>query len=263
MVSQDSTPNPPLAVVGVLQARSSSRRLPGKVLQPINGRPMIEHQIARIRRSQLIEELVVATSTDPSDDGLAQLCASLNVPVIRGPLDDVLGRFHLVMQKYPSSHVVRLTADCPLTSPTIIDEVIRLHLTSKADYTSNCHPPTYPDGLDVEVVRSEALEWAHENAKPGPEREHVTLAVAHAKDRFQLKNLAYVNDLAEHRWTVDVPEDLDFVRDVYALLEPLTPDFDMADVLDAIDAGLLIKHSDSATARNESLTKQLKDNSHE
>lgn len=244
-------------VLAVLQARMSSTRLPGKVLQPIEGQPMLARQIERIRRSAMIDELVVATSTDESDDPLAALCEGIGVPVARGSLHDVLDRFHAALEAFPAEHVVRLTADCPLTSPRVIDEVIRLHLTEGADYTSNCHPPTFPDGLDVEVLTEAALRWAHDSAGSVPEREHVTLAIYNRPESFRLANLEMSPDLSALRWTVDLPADLEFARSVYAALVEQDPSFELEDILAAIHAGLIPSHTDKVMERNESLIRQL------
>lgn len=244
-------------VLAVLQARCSSTRLPGKVLELINGRPMIEQQISRIRRAQLIHQLVVATSTDPSDDELVDVCSSLGVPVVRGPLDDVLTRFHMALQEHPANHVVRLTADCPLTSPRVIDEIITRHLESGSDYTSNCMHPTYPDGLDAEIMTASTLEWAVENAKPGPQREHVTLSIYSNPEIFTLTDVTNERDLSHLRWTVDLPEDLEFVRNVYAVLEPLKPNFESEDVLDLVESGRVTSRTDESAQRNSSLKRQL------
>jgi spore coat polysaccharide biosynthesis protein SpsF len=244
-------------VLAVLQARTSSTRFPGKILAEIDGIPMIQHQISRIKRATRIDELVVATSTDPSDDALVALCSDLGVAVVRGSLSDVLGRFMLAASEFPSEYVVRLTADCPLTSPKVLDSVIEMHIEYQSDYTSNCHPPTFPDGLDVEVMTYEALSWAQQNATTSPEREHVTLAIASRPERFTLANLTMQPDCSSFRWTVDLPEDLDFVRSVYAHLYPNKPDFDFQDVFELIETMQVSSHTDKVMLRNESLTRQL------
>lgn len=220
-----------MTVIGILQARMTSTRLPGKVLQPIVGTPMIGLQVERLRRSTLLDGLVVATSTDPSDDDLAAYLSTLDVPVVRGPLDDVLARFAAVIEEYRPDTVVRLTADCPLTSPAVVDRVIAEFLRSDVDYVSNTLRPTYPDGLDVEVVSASALEWAVAHLTDPPEREHVTLGIYRRPDRFRVANVEGPEDLSGLRWTVDTPEDLAFVRAVYERLYAGAPDFEIADVL--------------------------------
>src|SRR5215469_17954868 len=153
-------------ILSILQARMSSSRLPGKVLKPILGQPMILHQVARIRSAKRIGRLVVATSTDPSDDWLFQVCLDHGVECRRGSLEDVLDRFFRVALHYAPAHVVRLTADCPLADPEVLDATIEFHLENGFDYTSNAlDNPTFPHGLDAEVVRMESLERAWREAK--------------------------------------------------------------------------------------------------
>lgn len=153
-------------ILGILQARTSSRRLPGKVLKPILGRPMLERQIERLRRAQRMDKLVIATSTDASDDPIAALCQSLSVDCFRGPLDDVLDRFYQAARRYAPRAVVRLTGDCPLADPQVIDELIETHSRESYDYTANILPPRQiPDGLDVEVIAMSCLETAWREAR--------------------------------------------------------------------------------------------------
>ena len=138
-----------MTILAILQARMTSTRLPNKVLAPILGQPMLARQIERLRRATTLDKLVVATSDDASDDPLAAMCEDISVPFYRGSLNDVLGRFKGVCEAFGSvNHIVRLTGDCPLADPAVIDAVVRHHLASGADYTSNALQPTWPDGLD-------------------------------------------------------------------------------------------------------------------
>ena len=213
--------------LAILQARMTSSRLPGKVMAPVLGEPMIGRQIERLRRARRIDRLIVATSTDASDDALAAYCQGLDIEVFRGALDDVLGRFSAALHSHPkATAVVRLTADCPLTDPEIVDKVILHHQDSRADYTSNTlGERTYPHGLDVEVIRAKSLLEAADRAEDPYEREHVTPYIYRRPERFRLAGVARHKPLAELRWTVDLPEDLAFVRDVYAKLYPFDPEF--------------------------------------
>jgi spore coat polysaccharide biosynthesis protein SpsF len=220
-------------IIGVLQARYSSRRLRGKVLAPVVGQPMILRQVERLQRCQRIDHLVVATSTDPSDDCVAQACAQAGLDCFRGSLDDVLDRMlHATAQ---ATHVVRLTADCPLADPEIIDQVIDKHIEDNNDYTSNTLERTFPDGLDVEVVRRTCLEVAAREATLPGEREHVTRYLYNNPDRFRLGCITSDVDRGMLRWTVDEPADLEFVRSVYGALYPVNPGFTTQDVLDLLD----------------------------
>jgi spore coat polysaccharide biosynthesis protein SpsF len=206
----------------------SSSRLPGKVMAPLLGEPMIGRQVERLRRARLIDKLVVATSTDPSDDPLAAYCESLGLSVFRGDLNDVLGRYRGALAEDPDAKaVVRLTADCPLADPALVDHVIEHHHAAGADYTSNTlGTRTYPHGLDTEVIRPDALIEAAERASDPYEREHVTPYIYRRPGTYRLAGVSRQESLAELRWTVDFPEDMAFVRDVYARLYPFDPEFD-------------------------------------
>lgn len=214
-------------ILAILQARMSSSRLPGKVLEPVLGEPMIARQVERLRRSSRIDRLLVATSTDRSDDPLAEACAARGIAVYRGDLGDVLGRFAGALAANPdASSVVRLTADCPLTDWTLIDALIARFEEVGADAATLSYPErTYPHGLDCEVVRREALLRAHREATDPYEREHVTPFIYRRPDEHRLAGLSREPSLAHLRWTVDYPGDLAFVRDVYAQLYPANPAF--------------------------------------
>lgn len=219
------------ATLAVLQARMSSTRLPGKVLKPLAGAPMILRQIERVRRARRIDRLVVATSDQPSDDPLAAVLAEAGVEVFRGPLDDVLARFLGALDAWPAEHVVRLTADCPLADPGVIDATIARHLQAGADYTYNrLDPAGVPQGLDVEVITAAALRRVAREATAPDEREHVTWRVRQRPQDFKVAALVAAVDERGLGWTVDRPEDFAFVGAVYAALYPADPAFGAADV---------------------------------
>jgi spore coat polysaccharide biosynthesis protein SpsF len=219
-------------ILGVLQARTSSTRLPGKVMRPLLGRPMILRQLERVQRAKTPDRLVVATSTDPSDDTLAAMLEAQGVAVHRGPLEDVLARFLGAIEAHsPAEHVVRLTADCPLADPEVLDACVRLHLEGGYDYTANDHPSTFPRGLDVEVCRTQALLTAGREAVDPAEREHVTLHLYRHPERYRLGCLKRSPDLSRLRWTVDTPADFAFVERVYERLYPSNPAFTTEDIL--------------------------------
>jgi len=238
--------------LGILQARMTSSRLPGKVLEPIEGMPMIGRQIERLRRSDLLDGLVVATSVDPSDDRLVAYVESLGIPVVRGSLDDVLGRFIGVLDEFSPEVVVRLTADCPLVSSSVVDRVISA-FGPDVDYVSNTLEPTWPDGVDVEVVRASALRWVAEHSDDPHEHEHVTLGVYRRPDRFRCANVAGDVDLSSLRWTVDNAEDLAFVRSIYAKLLPVNDHFDVHDVLELLESQPSLSRKSADSARNAAL----------
>ncbi|MGR4865673.1 cytidylyltransferase domain-containing protein [Caulobacter sp. LARHSG274] len=216
----------------ILQARMSSSRLPGKVLADLAGAPMILRQIERLSRARRLGRIVVATSDQASDDVLAARLDKAGVPVFRGSLDDVLARFIGAMDAFGATGtVVRLTADCPLADPVVIDETVALHLASDADYTSNTPARrSYPKGLDVEVFRAEALRAAARETADPYDREHVTPFLYRRPERFKVAGLEQAADEGEVRWTVDRPDDLDFVRAVYAGLYGADPAFTSDDV---------------------------------
>jgi len=216
-------------ILGVLQARASSTRLPGKVLKPILGKGLLARQIERLQRSETIDRLVLATSTNRADDAVTAI--AVGTKIYRGSLEDVLDRVFRAAAQFKPSHVVRLTGDCPLADWRVMDRVVRFAVDGGFDYASNTLKPTWPDGLDVEVVRFEALETAWNEASDPAEREHVTPFLYRRPDRFKLGNLENDTDLSHHRWTLDTPADFEFVRQVYDALYPLDPDFDTDDVL--------------------------------
>lgn len=222
-------------ILAILQARMTSSRLPGKVLKPIMDRPMIGRHIDRLRLSRRIDQLVLATSEEQTDDPIAAFGTSESVRVHRGSLNDVLGRFHSAMAAFSGvDHVVRLTADCPLADPQVIDDCIAMHQEKGGDYTSNILERTYPDGLDVEVMRRDVLETAFRDAKDQFEREHVTPYIYRHPERFSIVHMTQSPDLGLLRWTVDNARDLDMVRAVYAELLPVNPRFGQQDVLDLL-----------------------------
>lgn len=247
-----------MTVLAILQARTSSSRLPGKVLAPVLGAPMLARQIERLHRSTTLDQLIVATSDSTSDDPLAALCDGLAVPCFRGSLNDVLARFHSAYVAHgPAEHVVRLTGDCPLADPQIVDLVVRSHLASGADYTTNAIHATWPDGLDVEVMRSKMLERAHAEARLPSEREHVTPYIHKHPEWFRVEHVRGPVDLSSLRWTVDEPADLAFVSEVYARLYPLNPAFDTATILSLLERHPELALLNGQIVRNEGYVASL------
>lgn len=218
--------------LAILQARMSSTRLPGKVLADVAGAPMILRQIERLRRAERLSRLIVATSTRPDDDPLAEVLAQAGVQVVRGDLDDVLSRFIVALDAAGDQDAaVRLTADCPLVDPAVVDATIDLFTRSGADYASNTGDQrTFPKGLDIEVFRTDVLRLAHAETRDPYDREHVTPFIYRQPERFKLVTLTQDRREGEVRWTVDRPDDLAFVRTVYEALYPARPDFDSDDI---------------------------------
>lgn len=244
-------------ILAILQARMSSSRLPGKVLKPLLGAPMIVRQLERVRRCTRIDRIVVATSIDATDDPLAQVCMDVGVNLFRGSLEDVLDRFHGAALQYPSQTIVRLTADCPLADPHLIDQVIEFFLRGDFDYATNALQPTYPDGLDVEVFRTSCLEQAWQEAALPSEREHVTPFIHRRPERYRIGHFAGDRDLSALRWTVDEPLDFEFVSQVYAALYSSKPDFGTNDVLHLLEQRPNLKTLNIRHERNEGMRKSL------
>lgn len=247
-----------MKVTAILQARMSSSRLPRKVLLPVLGKPMLARQIERTLLVKKIDTLIVATSDESSDDSIEELCNSLDVACYRGSLEDVLDRFYQAAKKHPADHIVRMTGDCPVIDPDVVDEVIQLHIDSNSDYTSNVSPPSFPDGLDVEVMRFETLEHAWENAKKPSEREHVTPFIREHKN---LKQANFKNDydLSDYRWTVDEKEDYDLICVFYESLYVDNPKFNYHDILNYLEKNPDIIVPNTHFERNQGYKKSLEE----
>lgn len=206
------------STLAVVQARMGSSRLPGKVLTDLGGQPVLGLMLERLARAH-VDHLVVATSDLPGDDPVAAFAESVGVSVVRGSEADVLGRFLVALDRFPADDVVRLTADCPLIDPVVVDAAIGLHRRTGADYTSNTLERTFPDGLDVEVVRADALRVAGAEAEIADEREHVTPFVYHRPGRFTLAALETGEHLGHERWTLDTADDLERLRAIVVGLD--------------------------------------------
>lgn len=248
-----------MKVLTLLQARTGSTRLPGKVLRPLLGRPMILRQIERLQRASLIGTLCLVTSTDSSDDELAECVSQAGVAVFRGSLNDVLDRFYQASRQYDADIVVRLTGDCPLADPAIIDAAIRRFMDTDVDYLSNCLPPTYPDGLDVEVFRQSALEDAWLHADLPSQREHVTPYINGQPGRFCLGALCNEQDLSALRLTVDEPADFALVERIYDALYPAKPDFALSDILEVLERQPAWVELNAGAVRNAGYLKSLRE----
>lgn len=222
-------------IVAVIQARMGSHRLPGKVLADIGGQTMLLHQLGRVAHAKRIDAIVVATSVLEEDDAVANVASQAGIQVYRGSINDVLGRVQGAGKMANAQHIVRLTADCPMSDPQIIDEVVALHMNHSNDLTANVVERTYPDGLDVEVCAMSALAHAAKHATSDADREHVTTYMYRARKNFQIGSVRYERDLSKLRWTVDFPEDLAFARDVFAEFPQREDRFSMHDVLELLE----------------------------
>lgn len=217
-------------ILAIVQARMSSSRLPGKVMRPVLGKPLIGHLLERLQRSRQVDRIIVATSTQTADDVLCDFVRGEGFEVFRGPQDDVLARYYQAACRYSPDAIVRITADCPLVDPKIVDEVIDCYLKNNFDYASNIMPRTYPDGMDVEVFSFNALERAFKEAKLPAQREHVTPFIRES-GAFRVGALVGALDLSQERWTVDHPEDFVLVKNIIEHFCGRKDYFDMEDIV--------------------------------
>ena len=241
-----------LRVVAIIQGRMSSSRLPGKILADIAGQPMLARVFARTSRAATVFETLFATTTDTSDDPIAEYCYWSGIPVRRGNLYDVLDRYYQSAKEAKADVVVRITADCPVIDPTLIDDVVRTLIDDEFDFVCNRLPPpwtrTYPIGLDVEVCTFKVLAKAWNEAKEPQHREHAMpyfyegielttvnrqLQTGTSPRGFKVALLHHTTDFGDYRWTVDTPEDLEFIRQVYSRFDG-RDDFSWKEVLDLV-----------------------------
>lgn len=243
-----------MKIAVIIQARMNSERLPGKVLAEVLGKPLLGYQIERVRRVMFSHELMIATTRGSSDDPVAAFCKKNDVACYRGPENDVLGRYAEAAARVSAEAVVRLTGDCPLTDPIIVESVVdrfQKH-AGEVDLVSNVLKRTYPRGLDCEVVSQSALQRALESAVLPAEREHVTLHLYNHPEHFRLIGVENAADESRHRWTVDTAEDLELVRRILTALYPVNPGFVMNDVLK-----LLAAHRDWMAVNREIKQKEV------
>ena len=239
-------------VVAIIQGRMNSSRLPGKILLDIAGQPMLSRVYLRTSRAGSVSEAVFATTTDPSDDPVAEYCELSGIPSTRGSQFDVLDRYHQAARAAGAEVIVRVTADCPLIDAALIDAVVKTLLEGGYDFAANRLPPpwprTYPIGLDVEACTFEALEKAWQAAEGPQHREHVMpylyegvelatasrqLATGISPRGFNIAVLQHVTDFGAYRWTVDTAEDLEFIRQIYARFDG-RDDFSWLEVLELV-----------------------------
>jgi len=211
-----------------------STRLPGKVLAHIAGKPMLWHVVERARRAETLDQVMVATSDELKDDAVAEFCKESSIDCYRGSELDVLDRYYQTARQFPDSTIVRITADCPLVDPGVADKVIGLYQEGIYDYVTNIYPRTYPRGLDVEVISFSALERTWLEARDPYDREHVTPYMREHPKLFRIGNVLHPVNLSNLRWTVDHPQDIQFVRAVYDRIK-VSP-FGLAEVLELLNA---------------------------
>ena len=238
----------------VLQARLGSKRLPGKVLLEVAGKPLILHQIERIRCSKLLDQMVVAIPLGEQDDLLATCLQDFRVPFFRGDELNVFSRFQASIKEYSADVIVRSTADCPLFMAELLDQMLLLFDKSDVDYLSNCLPPTFPDGLDIEIFSRKSFESLNSKELSSKQKEHVTLAYYDNSNTFKTLNFPNEHDLSHERWSVDYIEDFRFIEQIMSSINPLSK-FD--EVLQFLKQNPTVRNSKSGNFRNIAL---LEDN---
>ncbi len=249
----------------IIQARMSSSRLPGKVLKKILGWPMLLLMIERVKRSELVDKVIVATSTSIDDEAIVDFCSRNSVECFRGNLEDVLDRYYQSAKFYKADPIVRLTGDCPLIEPTIIDKCIKEYFDGHPglDIVSNTIDISYPDGLDVSVFSFKALELAWKQAKLPSEREHVVPWIIKNADcskgtLFKSKAIVNSTNFSDWRWTVDEPEDFEFVKRIYEFLYQKNSCFSWQDIIALVEQQPQLQEINQGKVRDEGYLKSLK-----
>ena len=229
-----------MKILVVVQARTGSSRFPRKILQKVFGKTLLELQIERIQHSLFSNNLIVATTENQDDDVICQICSKLNIENFRVSENDLLDRHYQISKLMNADAVVKIPSDCPLIDPNIIDKVIRTFIDNYPafDYVSNLHPPTYPDGNDVEIMKFEILEEAWKYAEKSYEREHTTSFIWDSYGKYNISNYVWESGLdysMTHRFTIDYPEDYLFIKTVYEKLYPTNKIFSLDDILNLLD----------------------------
>ncbi len=227
-------------IVTVIQARTGSSRLPNKIILPLADKPLLYRMYERAAASKLKGKIVIATTTNQSDDIVEDLCDEYKLNCYRGHPTDLLDRHYQTAKFFQADAVVKIPSDCPLIDPNIIDRVLKYYTDNfyKYDYVSNLHPATYPDGNDVEIMSFKTLEYAWHNANKDFEREHTTPYIWENPDKFRIGNVAWESGMdysMTYRFTIDYTEDYNFIKQVYDEIYPLNPNFSMQDILDLLE----------------------------
>ena len=244
-----------------IQARMGSTRLPGKVLMPLAGRPVLEHVIERVKASGVGEPFVVTTFS-AKDLPIVAYCAEHGIRVFCGSENDVLDRFWQAAKLLEIEHVVRITADCPILDPEVVRRVVDVHLESGADYSSNVQVETFPDGLDAEVFSKASLKKAWYEAKLPSEREHVTPYIRKNPEIFAHSDVRNDEDLSGMRWTLDNSDDYEFLTAIFSELKECSG-FGMSDVLRVLRGRPGIASINGGIMRNEGYEKSLREDTKE
>jgi spore coat polysaccharide biosynthesis protein SpsF (cytidylyltransferase family) len=241
--------------IAFIQARMGSTRLPGKVLLDLAGKPVLQHVVERVQAAESIDEVIVVTTIHAHDLPIVGWCASHGIRVFCGSEDDVLDRFYQAAKLVLPDAMLRITADCPLMDPQVIDRVVHFFRAEHSDYANNVEHETYPDGLDVEVFRFAALEKAWKEATLISEREHVTPYIRKHPELFKVKVLDHAPSLAGMRWTLDQKEDFAFIKRVHEELG--AGHFGMQEVIDLLVCKPELQSINGSIVRNEGYLKSI------
>ncbi|MDZ8065608.1 MAG: glycosyltransferase family protein [Nostoc sp. DedQUE08] len=225
-----------MKTVIIVQTRMTSTRLPRKVLKKVLDKPLLEYQIERLKRVKLADEIMIATTTNSADLSIIELCDRLSIPYFRGSEEDVLARYYGAAKEHQADVVVRVTSDCPLIDPQVIDKVIQFYINYKYeyDYVSNSLERSYPRGMDTEVFSFLALHQAFVEATAQSDREHVTPFIYMHPERYRLAQVVYSENESSHRWTVDTADDFELIKRIIEALYPEIPKFTLEDCLDLL-----------------------------
>jgi spore coat polysaccharide biosynthesis protein SpsF len=246
-------------IAAIVQARTGSTRLPAKVLADIVGKPLLVHLIDRAKAAKLVESIIIATTTNEADRVICKLADENGVACFTGSEEDVLDRYYQAATKFNTDPIVRITADCPLIDPRIIDIAVQRYLKGDCDYAANTLRRTYPDGLDVEVFGYKTLKKAWKEARWASEREHVTTYIRNNADSFRLVNVENSADLSHFRWTVDEAKDLRFVREVYKRLYKEGQIFYMGDIVELLRKCPALEQISQGIHPNEGYLKSIRE----
>jgi len=221
----------------IVQARMTSTRLPGKVMEIVCDKPILEHLINRLKTIRSADQIVIATTVNETDNQIVSLCKKLDTLYYRGSEEDVLGRYYEAAVEYGGDVIIRITSDCPVIDPDVVSYLIDFYMRNlkKYDYVTNTLKRTYPRGMDAEIVSFKALKEAHFNAYDPSDREHVTPFIRNRPTQYRLHNIKYSSDLSRYRLTVDTSEDMELIRRIFESLYVENPEFKMKDILTVLE----------------------------
>ncbi|MFJ8261828.1 cytidylyltransferase domain-containing protein [Rummeliibacillus sp. NPDC094406] len=217
-----------MSVSAIIQARMGSSRLPGKILKEVNGKPLLLHQIERLRQCKEIDQLIIATTVEEQDNQIFEFCNHHNVSIFRGSENNVLERYYETWKQFGGDVIVRLTSDCPIIDYKIVDKTIRFFLDNEFDYVSNTIERTFPRGLDTEVFSVATLETTYKQAKLERDKEHVTAYIYTHPEKFKIGSYKGEINYSKYRWTVDTEEDFALIKNLFEAYKGKENQLDLA-----------------------------------